>query len=58
MIFVLMNYQVVVALFLGLVAVAGLIELPVTEDRTAEKVAGMVAVAEITALQLGLVDNS
>jgi hypothetical protein len=53
-----MNYQVVVALFLGLAAVAGLTELPVTEDRTAEKVAGMVAVAEITALQLGLVDNS
>jgi hypothetical protein len=38
--------------------VAGLIELPATGGRTVEKVARMVVVAEIAALQLDLVENS
>jgi type III secretory pathway component EscS len=50
LILVLTNCQVVVAIFLGLVAVAGLTELTAIEDRTAEKVARMVVVAEIAAL--------
>jgi hypothetical protein len=50
LILVLTNYRVVVAIFLKLVAVAGLIELPVTEGKTAERVAMMVVVAEIAAL--------
>jgi type III secretory pathway component EscS len=58
LILVLTNCQVVVAVFLGLAMVAGLTELPATEDRTAEKVARMVVVAEIAALQLDLVENS
>jgi hypothetical protein len=45
LILVLTNCQVVVAIFLELVVVAGLTELPATEDRTAEKFARMVAVA-------------
>jgi hypothetical protein len=49
---------VVVAIFLGLVVVAGLTELFATEDRTTEKVARMVEVAEIVALQLDLAENS
>jgi hypothetical protein len=49
---------VVVAIFLELVAVAGLTELPATEGRTAERVARMVVVAEIAALQLDLVESS
>jgi hypothetical protein len=57
-ILVLTNFQVVVAIFLGLVAVAGLTELPATKARTTEKVARMVAVAENAAFQLDLVDNS
>jgi hypothetical protein len=52
------NYQVVVAIFLELAVVAGLIELPATRGRTVEKVARMVVVAEIAALQLDLVENS
>jgi hypothetical protein len=44
------NCQVVVAIFLGLVAVAELTELPAAEGRTAEKIAKMVVVAEIAAL--------
>jgi hypothetical protein len=52
------NYQVVVAIFLELAVVAGLIELPATGGRTVEKVARMVVVAEIAALQLDLVENS
>jgi hypothetical protein len=55
LILVLTNYRVVVAIFLELAAVAGLTELLATEDRTAERVARMVVVAEITALQLDLV---
>jgi hypothetical protein len=58
LILVLMNCQVVVAIFLGLVAVVGLTELPATEGITAEKVARMVVIAEIFALQLDLVENS
>jgi hypothetical protein len=58
LILVLTNCQVVVAIFLELAVVAGLTELPATEDRTAEKFARMVAVAEIAALQLDLVENS
>jgi hypothetical protein len=49
---------VVVAIFLGLAAVVGLTELPATEGRTVEKVARMVVVAEIAALQLDLAENS
>jgi hypothetical protein len=49
-ILVLTNYQVVVAIFLGLAAAAELTELPATEGRTAEKVAKMVVIAEIAAL--------
>jgi hypothetical protein len=58
LILVLMNCQVVVAIFLGLAAAAELTVLPVTEGRTTEKVARMVAVAEIAALWLDLVENS
>jgi hypothetical protein len=43
---------VVVAIFLGLAVVGGLTELPATEGRIAEKVARMVVIAEIVALQL------
>jgi hypothetical protein len=49
-ILVLTNYQVVVAIFLGLVVAVELTELPATKGRTAEKVAKMVVVAEIAAL--------
>jgi hypothetical protein len=49
-ILVLTNYQVAVAIFLGLAAAAELTELPATEGRTAEKVAKMVVVAKIAAL--------
>jgi hypothetical protein len=49
---------VVVAIFLGLAAVAGLTELPAIAGKTAEKVARMVVVAEIAALQLDLVESS
>jgi hypothetical protein len=58
LILVLTNCLVVVAIFLGLATVAGLTELPATEGRTTEKVARMVVVAEICALQLDLVENS
>jgi hypothetical protein len=49
---------VVVAIFLELAVVARLTELPATEDRTVEKVVRMIAVTEITVLQLDLVENS
>jgi hypothetical protein len=52
------NYLVVVAIFLKLAAVAGLTELLATEGRTVEKVARMIVVAEIAALQLDLAKNS
>jgi hypothetical protein len=52
------NYQVVVEIFLALAAVVGLTELPATVGRTVEKVARMVVVAEIAALQLDLAENS
>jgi hypothetical protein len=58
LILVLMNCRVVVAIFLELAAVAGFTELPATEGRTIERVARMVVVAEITALQLDLVESS
>jgi hypothetical protein len=58
LILVLTNCQVVVAIFLELVVVAGLTEFPMTEDRTAEKFARMIVVAKIAALQLDLVENS
>jgi hypothetical protein len=58
LILVLTNCRVVVAKFLELAAVAGLIELPATEGKTAERVATMVVVAEIAALQLDLVESS
>jgi hypothetical protein len=46
----LMNCQAVVAVFLELVVVVELLELPETEDRIAEKAAEMVVVAETVAL--------
>jgi hypothetical protein len=52
------NYQVVVAIFLELAAVAGLTELPAIEGRIVEKVARMVVVVEIVVLQLDLAENS
>jgi hypothetical protein len=52
LILVLTDCQVVVAIFLGLAAVVGLTELPTTKGRTIEKVARMVVIAEIAALQL------
>jgi hypothetical protein len=52
------NCRVVVAIFLELVVVLGLTELPVTEGRTAEKVAKMVVVPKIAALRLDLVESS
>jgi hypothetical protein len=52
------NYQVVVAIFLGLAVAVGLIELSATEGRTVEKVVRMVVVVEIAALQLDLAENS
>jgi hypothetical protein len=55
---VLMNYRVVVAVFLELAAVARLTELPVIEGRTAERVATMFVVAEIATLRLDLVEGS
>jgi hypothetical protein len=58
LILVLTNCQVVVAIFLGLAAVAGLTELPAAAGRTAKKVARMVVVVEIAALQLDLVEGS
>jgi hypothetical protein len=58
MILALTNCQVVVAEFLELVVVAGLTELPATEGKTAERVAMMVVLVEIAALQLDLVENS
>jgi hypothetical protein len=47
-----MNCQVLVAIFLGLAATAELTELSASEGRTAEKVARMIAIAEIAALWL------
>jgi hypothetical protein len=58
LILVLMNCRVVVAKFLELAVVAGLTELPATEGKTAERVATMVVVAKIAALQLDLVESS
>jgi hypothetical protein len=52
------NCQVVAAKFLELAVVAGLTELPVTEGKIAERVAMMVVVVEIAALQLDLVESS
>jgi hypothetical protein len=52
------HYQVVVAKFLELAAFAGLTELPTTEGKTVERVAMMVVVVEIAALQLDLVESS
>jgi hypothetical protein len=47
---VLTNYQVVVAVYLGLVVAVKLTELLTTEGRITEKVAKMVVVAGIAAL--------
>jgi hypothetical protein len=58
LILVLTNCQVVVAIFLRLAAVAALTELPAAAGRTAKKVARMVVVVEIAALQLDLVEGS
>jgi hypothetical protein len=58
LILVLTNCLVVVTIFLGLAATTELTELPATEGRTVEKVAKMVAIVEIAALQLDLVENS
>jgi uncharacterized protein involved in response to NO len=58
LVLVLTNYRVVAAKFLKLAAVAGWTELPVTEGKTAERVAKMVVAAEIAALQLDLIESS
>jgi hypothetical protein len=58
LILVLTNCQVVEAKFLDLDAVAGLTELPATEEKTAERVAMMVVAVEIAALQLDLAESS
>jgi hypothetical protein len=58
LILVSMNYQVVLAIFLELAMVFGLTEFLATEGRTVEKVARMVVVSEIAALQLDLAENS
>jgi hypothetical protein len=58
LIMVLTNYRVVVAKFLELAAVAGLTELLATEGKTVERVAMMVVVVEIAALQLDFVESS
>jgi hypothetical protein len=58
LILALMNCRVMVAKFLELIAVAGLTKLPATEDKTAERVATIVVVVEIVALQLDLVESS
>jgi hypothetical protein len=58
LILVLTNYQVVVARFLELAVVAGLTGLLATADKIAERVAMMVVVVEIAALQLDLVESS
>jgi hypothetical protein len=58
LILVLTNCLVVATIFLGLAATTELTELPATKGRTVEKVAKMVAIAEIAALQLDLVENS
>jgi hypothetical protein len=58
LILVLTNCWVVVAIFLELNAVAGLTELPTTKGRTTERVARMVVVVEISAMQLDLVESS
>jgi hypothetical protein len=52
------NYQVVVAIFLGLAVAIGLTKLPATEGRPIEKFARMVVVAEIAAWQLDFAENS
>jgi hypothetical protein len=57
LILALTNCQVVVAKFLELAAVARLTELPATEGKTTERVAMMVLVVEIAALQLDLVES-
>jgi hypothetical protein len=58
LILALTNCQVVVAKFLELVVVPGLTELLATEGKTAERVAMMVVVVEIAALQVDLVEGS
>jgi hypothetical protein len=58
LILVLTNCQVVVAKFLELAVIARLTELPATDGKTAERVAMMVVVVEIAALQLDLVESS
>jgi hypothetical protein len=47
LILVLTNCQVVVAKFLELVAIAGLTELPATEEKTAERVSMMVVLLKM-----------
>jgi hypothetical protein len=58
LVLVLTNYLVVVAKFLKLAVVAGLIELPATEGKIAERVSLMVVVVAIAALRLDLAENS
>jgi nitrate reductase NapAB chaperone NapD len=57
LVLLLTNCRVVVAKFLELAAVTELIELPTTEVRTAERVATIVVVAEIAALELDSVES-
>jgi hypothetical protein len=52
-----MNYRVVAAIFLELVAAAEWLELPETEDRTAKKATRMAVTAGTAALRLDLVED-
>jgi hypothetical protein len=58
LILVLTTYRVVVARFLESTVVAELTELPATTRKIAERVAMMVVVVEIAALQLDLAESS
>jgi hypothetical protein len=58
LILALTNCRVVVEKFLELAVVARLTELPATGGKTAERVAMMVVVAKIAALQLYSVESS
>jgi hypothetical protein len=58
LILVLTTYRVVVARFLESTVVAELTELPATTGKIAERVAMMVVVVEIAALQLDLAESS
>jgi hypothetical protein len=58
LILVLTNYRAVVVRFLEVAVVPGLIGLPATEGKIAERVAMIAVVAAIAALRLDLVESS